>query len=231
MKKHIIVLAAAALAAGATAAYGLGSIVGTAHDLSGAGVNSSRYSLGADEICIYCHTPHNPVQAIPLWNRNNPSGAGFTLYKTSPTLTAATQASAFADSSVSLFCMSCHDGVTKLGNIKNSMGHTMTTNNVAISPDRGDQLGVNLSASHPVGFDYDTAQSTDATLHPRAAAAVSLGTVSGGSYPFFNSGLTGGTSGTMMECASCHKVHDDEFGKFLRRDNKNSALCLACHKK
>ncbi|MBT0663419.1 cytochrome C [Geobacter pelophilus] len=224
MKKQIVLLAAVALAAAATSAFGLGSIVGTAHDLKG---TYGTKNQGADEICIYCHTPHNPVQAIPLWNRNNPSGAGFTLYKTSPTLTAATQAAAFNDSSVSLFCMSCHDGVTKLGNIKNAMGHDMSGSEV-ISNTNNDRLGTNLSNSHPVGFDYASAQSTDATLHPIASAAASLGTVSGGSFPFFNNAL--GT-GTMMECASCHKVHDDEYGKFLRKANTNSALCLACHKK
>jgi predicted CXXCH cytochrome family protein len=226
MKKQIVLLAAVALAAAATSAFGLGSIVSTPHNLAG-GYGLPAASQGADEICIYCHTPHNPVQAIPLWNRNNPSGAGFTLYKTSPTLTDATKAAKFEDTSVSLFCMSCHDGVTKLGNIKNSMTHDMSAS-VVISASNGDRLGTNLSNSHPVGFNYVTAQGSDATLHPIDSAANSLGTVTGGSYPFFNSSLG---QGQMMECASCHKVHDNEFGKFLRKDNAGSALCLACHKK
>jgi predicted CXXCH cytochrome family protein len=225
MKKQTALLAVVALAASATAAFGLGSIVGSPHDLKG---TYGTGSLGADEICIYCHTPHNPVQAIPLWNRNNPSASLFTLYKTSPTLTAATQASAFTSGSVSVFCMSCHDGVTALGNIKNAMAHTMDTTTV-ISSANNDNLGQNLTNSHPVGFNYANAQGADGTLHPIATAAASLGTATGGSYPFFNDSVN--SVGQMMECASCHKVHDNEYGKFLRKDNAGSALCLACHKK
>ena len=223
MKKQIALLAAVALAAAATSAMGL-SIVGSPHDLKGGYGTTS--SLGADEVCIYCHTPHNPVSAIPLWNRYNPSGAGFSLYKTSPTLTNATKASSFTDTSVSLFCMSCHDGVTKLGAIKNSMSHTMSTT-VVISGTNGDLLGTNLTNSHPVGFDYNTAQGADSTLVPLASAASSLGTVTGGSYPFFNA-ADGLSQGTMMECASCHKVHDPFYPPFLRYTNEGSQLCLAC---
>jgi len=222
MKKQIVLLAAAALATAATMAFGAsGSIVGTAHDLS-----QGSNSKGADEICIYCHTPHNPVQAIPLWNRVNPSGALFSLYKTSPTLTSSTKNASFSDTSVSLFCMSCHDGVTALGAIKNSMNHSMTSG--VISNTRGDRLGQNLTNSHPVGFDYNLAASADTTLFPIGSAASNLGSTTGGSYPFFNSDLT---TGSMMECASCHKVHNDEYGKFLRKDNTGSNLCIACHNK
>lgn len=220
MRKQIVLLAAAALVASATAAFSL-TIVGTAHDLRQGG-----YALGADEVCIYCHTPHNPVQAVPLWNRNNPCNTNFTLYKSSPTLTASTQAAAFTAGSVSVFCMSCHDGQTALGNIKNKMDHTMDTTTV-ISNTRNDLLGTNLTNSHPVGFNYASAQGADATLREKTAAAGLLGTTTGGSAPFFNDSVNG--TGDMMECASCHKVHDNEFGKFLRKDNTASGLCLACH--
>lgn len=209
------------MAVAATAAFGM-QIAGTPHDLSG---GYGTTNLGSGEICIYCHTPHNPVQAIPLWNRNNPCGAGFTLYKTSPTLTAATKASTFADTSVSLFCMSCHDGATGLGNIARPATYTMDTTTVIPVGDSGN-LGTNLTNDHPVGFNYNTAQTQDPTLVAIGTAAASLGTVGGGSYPFFDNGLG---QGQMMECASCHKVHDNEFGKFLRANNAGSNLCLACH--
>jgi predicted CXXCH cytochrome family protein len=226
MKKQIVLLAAV-IAAAATVAFAGTSIVGTAHDLSATGANSASYALGADEICIYCHTPHNPVQAIPLWNRNNPSASLFSLYKTSPTLTSATKGSSFSANSISLFCMSCHDGVTALGNISKPSGNTMNGTKV-IEAGRGDKLGQNLTNSHPVGFNYASAASADSTLWPIASAKVNLGTTTGGSEPFFNDGLT---FGSMMECASCHKVHNDEYGKFLRQTNAKSALCLDCHNK
>jgi len=229
MKKQIALLAAAlGVLTTVTVASGNTSIVGTAHDLSGGGVNSGRYDLGSKEICIYCHTPHNPVKAIPLWNRHNPTASLFSLYNNSPTLTAATKASSFSNNSISLFCMSCHDGVTALGNIANPMGANMDKTTV-VSSDRGDNLTRDLTASHPVGFNYENAALADDTLYKIDVARINLGTATtGGSEPFFNDGLTFGKS---MECASCHKVHNNEYGKFLRKDNTNSGLCIACHNK
>ena len=34
-----------------------------------------------------------------------------------------------------------------------------------------------------------------------------------------------------VECASCHDVHDNTLGMFLRISNANSDLCLTCHNK
>ena len=113
MKKIALLAAALVMTASMASAA---SIVGSRHDMTNVG---SAYSLGAVEICVYCHTPHNPVQNVPLWNRNNPTAGSFTTFYNSPTLTAVAKSAAFTDQSYSLFCMSCHDGITALGNIKN----------------------------------------------------------------------------------------------------------------
>ncbi len=46
---------------------------------------------------------------------------------------------------------------------------------------------------------------------------------------------TGAGAGTFVqpsvECASCHNVHDNANGTFLRMANTGSALCLTCHNK
>ncbi|GAM08940.1 doubled CXXCH motif protein [Geobacter sp. OR-1] len=229
MKKQLALLAAAALVASATGA--IAGIVGTPHDLSGTYGNTE---LGGDQICVFCHTPHNPVSAVPLWNRHNPSAADFSLYKTSATLTAATKASAFNSGSVSLFCMSCHDGQTALGDIKNpgvdsaNVAIVMDTSTV-IRSTYGDNLTRDLTNSHPVGFNYASAASQDATLATKATVESKLKTANVGGVIFFND--NNNTTGDMMECASCHKVHDNEYTKFLRISNSGSNLCLACHVK
>lgn len=215
MKKTVLLTAA--LVVLATSASAL-TIKNSKHDLS---LNSgaSWKSTTTNEICVFCHTPHNPAQNVPLWNRTNPAAGSFTLYKTSATLTTVAQASAFAADSISLFCMSCHDGVTGLGAMTNTPP-TGTDSLNATPLTGGASLGINLQNDHPVGFNYATAQGADTGLVAMATANTSLG-----GNAFFGAGAN------MIECASCHKVHDNANAPFLRTTNLNSALCLACHNK
>lgn len=210
MKK--IVLAAAALALTASTSYAV--INGTAHDLSASG---SLAGAAASQKCVYCHTPHNGTQNIPLWNRNNP--AAITVYN-STSLTAAAQGAAVAGNTVSAFCMSCHDGATSMGSIKNLAG--ATDNNVLMAGGANpENLTTSLANDHPVGFNYDTAVGQDAGgLVATATVKTALG----------NGALFGATT-NQMECATCHKVHDNTITPFLRMDNAGSNLCLVCHVK
>ena len=73
MKKVLLILAAVILVAGAATAA---SIVGSSHDLSGP---ASGGGLGSIQICVYCHTPHGAIPAVPLWNHTLSSGT-FTAY-------------------------------------------------------------------------------------------------------------------------------------------------------
>ncbi|GAM09483.1 doubled CXXCH motif protein [Geobacter sp. OR-1] len=228
MKRLIALLAAVSLIAAATYAIS-GSIVGTPHDFSG---GYGGTDLGSDQICVYCHTPHNPVKAVPLWNRINQSHYVFEFYKTSATLTTATKASGFNSGSVSLFCMNCHDGQTALGSIKNpgvdSNNNTIVMDtSTVIRSTYGDILTTDLTNSHPVGFNYASAASQDATLAAKATVESKLKTANVGGVIFFNDDAN--NTGDMMECASCHKVHDNEYTKFLRISNVGSNLCFACH--
>ena len=217
--KKIVLLTAALIMTASMAFAGSSLISGTKHNLSSGGGQTTRSST-SDQICIYCHTPHNAQIAVPLWNRNNPAGTNFRLYTSSSTLTAAANAAAFATDSISLFCMSCHDGATTLGGsvVRNSSGQTLTvdTGNVAADVLTGTKaIGTDLTNDHPVAFSYDTAQSQD-------TAGLQLST-SGGAMAkiqFFKG---------QMECASCHKVHDNTVVPFLRTTMAGSTLCLACH--
>lgn len=227
MKKIVLLTAALVMTASLASAA---SIVGSAHDLSG---NYGTKNLGSTEICIYCHTPHNTVQNVPLWNRNNPTEGSWQFYN-SPTLTNAAKAPSFNAQSISLFCMSCHDGVTGLGNIANAGGATMDTTTV-VSSANGDNIGntgKNLTNDHPVGFSYTLAQTQDTAGNVSGSGLKADANTTLGGNAFFGAGAD------LMECASCHKVHNPGDGgvgsgdnKFLRISNAGSNLCLACHNK
>lgn len=219
---------AAASMAGAT-------IKNSKHDLS-SGSSAAFKSAGAtNQICIFCHTPHNPNQPVPLWNRTNPAAAGWNMYE-SPTLTASATAKlssgTFDDDSISLFCMSCHDGVTAMGAFTNRAGGAAEALGAIAATSKaniGGGVARDLTNDHPVGFDYNAAAGQDTGLHPKATANTSLG-----GSAFFGGSLSS-SPGNMLECASCHKVHEPgaagTTAPFLRVSNAGSALCLSCHNK
>jgi hypothetical protein len=93
------------------------------------GIGNTRHNMGSfgpvittnstTEICVFCHTPHHTntgVSPAPLWNRVN-SAATYTAYGT--TIGGSTVSSV---GSVSLACLSCHDGVTTWDTLVNAPG-------------------------------------------------------------------------------------------------------------
>ena len=228
MKKTALLVTALALTAGAAYAAPM-TIVGSPHDMSN----------GTGEICIYCHTPHNAAIPIPLWNRVNPSAGEFTLYKTSATLTAATKASKLSDDSISLFCMSCHDGSIALSAVVNANDDANNAEPTAVnskfgtsalSPTNPKNLKRDLSNTHPVGFDYTAVVAEDSGIWGVDTVMTTFGTKAGGKTTAQN--FLYGAEGKTFECASCHRVHDPgPSSNFLRIENEDSALCLACHNK
>lgn len=225
MKKVLLTAALVAIASTASAL----SIVNTKHDLSTTSTATFTAPLTksatTNQICIFCHTPHNPTQPVPLWNRTNPDATGWTMYN-SPTISTTAKAKLatgnFDADSISLFCMSCHDGVTTMGAFSNhaDLGADATGVIPGTSKANIGDTGKDLSNDHPVGFNYNTAATEDTGLHTLTDAQTALG-----GSAFF------GSSGQMIECASCHKVHDNAAPPFLRKTNAASALCLACHDK
>lgn len=107
-----------------TADYPAGSaangIVGSRHNLGSFGsFITTNAENGTSEICVFCHTPHHTNTAVspaPLWNRTNSAGS-YTAYGTTIGGSNIT-----AVGSVSLACLSCHDGVTTFDNLVNAPG-------------------------------------------------------------------------------------------------------------
>jgi hypothetical protein len=135
-----------------------GTIVGTKHDLSGRG-------WGTNEICVFCHTPHNAKspQLAPLWNHASTT-ATYTLYS-SPTM----DETPLQPRSPSKSCLSCHDGTVAT----DSYGNRTGTNLMPGTPGTpGSQnLGTDLSDDHPVSVYWDH-QTYNATRHARWNATV-----------------------------------------------------------
>jgi predicted CXXCH cytochrome family protein len=182
----------------------------SAHDLSG----------GTEEICVYCHTPHNgdTASAAPLWNRTITSTT-FTMYA-SPTLNMNIAGDPQASS---LACLSCHDGVTGY----NSIIRGTATDGTIMAGLRaiGEGASADLSNDHPISITYDI--SADTAFNAATGLGSPGANVSG--LPLYD--RTAG-SNDQVECGTCHDPHDPTDGtipSFLRSTNVNSALCTTCH--
>ncbi|WP_298440148.1 cytochrome C [Geobacter sp.] len=124
--KRILVGALAAVAIMAAAGKGNagpGNIRWTVHNLAKTApwANASNrhfFSSEVDEVCIFCHTPHNAKPAVPLWNKANPTQA-FRMYTSSSTLSAEAKRDR-QPGPESLLCLSCHDGRTAINVLHNS---------------------------------------------------------------------------------------------------------------
>ena len=177
-------------------------IAGTAHDLSGA-------NYGTDQICIFCHTPHNAKspQLAPLWNHAS-TVATYTLYQ-STTLNAVPGQPA----GTSKACLSCHDGTVAVDSYGSTTGTDLITGDA--------NVGTDLRNDHPISFPYNAALVTadgGGLNTPDSASWVDVAKT----VPLYAASL---------ECASCHNVHSDANSPFLRVANTGSALCLKCHNK
>jgi len=183
---------------------GPNSVVNSKHNLSASGPGTIK-SGSEQEVCIFCHTPHNASAIQPLWNRNvtNTDIQPYTLY-TSPSLIAQPgQPQGYRK-----LCLSCHDGTIALGSV-------LSTNQpiTDLSTLQGStNLGVNLSGDHPISFAYTSDLATAANLVQPNVLPASVKLQNGN-----------------LECTTCHDAHDDSRGDFLVMDNSNSQLCTSCH--
>ncbi len=214
----IIAVVMTAFQAGAQV-QSVSKMLGTKHNLSVSGTGTIKAST-EQQVCVFCHTPHLPKQysAAQLWN-HQASTAEYTLYS-SDYLTNLNYDQPNQPSERSKLCLSCHDGTVALGAVYNNEGSTSITmqNNVTTMPAHATgNLGVSLANDHPVGYPYSPAKDPELV---------------GRSWPWntpvrLDPDAINGT----VECITCHEPHDDTYGKFLRVDNTNAALCTFCHAK
>jgi len=178
--------AASALAAlllalsGPVSAQALTGIANTKHNLgSGAGPADRNQTDATAEICVFCHTPHggSTDAPVPLWNKrlgSNGTAANGATYTTYASLQTPSLDGTVAEvGSISVACLSCHDGTQAMDNVINAPGSGgvldngggndgrawawtgATVDNVTGKLTSGPAaLGTDLSNDHPIGIQY-----------------------------------------------------------------------------
>lgn len=173
-------------------------------------VNGSKHDMGvlvpvgSTDVCYYCHAAHNTTAAAaPLWARAAWLGPSSYQFYTSSTISV----NAATLDVVSQACMTCHDGAVAVNEtIKGTYGSpTVLTGTALVSQD--------LRNDHPVNLVW----------------AVGKAGLNDGSNitPFKMYATSGGPAG--ISCASCHQVHDNANGKFLRQSLTAGDFCAKCH--
>lgn len=226
MRNVLFTLLLVGLAAGLFAQAGITTVVGSKHDLSLDVTNT-------DQVCVFCHTPHQssaPNIQYPLWNHNLSSTTPYTVY-TSNTFQGGPagdfSGAAWGAAVTSNLCMSCHDGTVSVASLYNDPNEIGADPTIAAAPAHSINpatgritgmalIGTNLADDHPVNFSYAASDAADPDIVP--AASVPAGYLDG----------TG-----RVQCASCHEPHksQDPVLPFMRATVAGSALCLDCHLK
>lgn len=145
-------------------------IANTPHNLTSTGpVNQFTPTTGTAEICVFCHTPHgsDTTAAIPLWNRVSNAPGTYTTYDALGTVTL--DGNVDMAGSVSLACLSCHDGVQAMNTVINQPGSggvntagaaipgSWTGTNVTVGGQIAGGIaliGTDLQNDHPIGIEY-----------------------------------------------------------------------------
>jgi len=179
----------------------------------------------ATQICIFCHTPHGASNAdgSKLWNRGAPDTTSFPLYGQKPqgepgsaairyNSTAKIAAQYYNTAGLypngdSRLCMSCHDGITAIGDVLNDAGGTlgipMASGADTIVDVRGAGYNtvIDLATSHPISFVYDASVVTAINDYE--------------DLTFFNymqspdESITPLDGRARMQCTTCHDPHFD----------------------
>jgi len=149
--------------------FAMAAITGSRHDLSTTGAfNKFTPTTGNSEICVFCHTPHGADTAapVPLWNRTMHATSSYTTYAALGT--SSLDSATAPVGSVSLACLSCHDGTQAMNEVINAPGSGAGTGTWAGTWTAGSaagaagtlaygtivNLGVDLKNDHPVGIQY-----------------------------------------------------------------------------
>lgn len=217
-------------------------IEGTAHDFS------QESWVSRNDVCGTCHVPHAPAgeaQPIPLWTHAMSTNS-FTPFSSPQLQSLGITIPAPLPGSVTMACLSCHDGSVAVNQGFTSLSGTAAVNITSYNTAFQIGAGGDLSHVHPVSFSYDTAQAADpGGLNPSSGPLPSF--IPNQTPGYWNPAatiskamLTGGVAGgNMMECSSCHDVHAQignaaKGGLLLKISgvdtaNRGSTLCRACH--
>ena len=142
--------------------YATAGVVGSKHDLTSGGTGQAGTAV-TDQVCVFCHTPHgsDTNAPVPLWNKVLGTPGSYTQYSTLQTPSFdSTEAPV---GSVSLACLSCHDGTQAMDVVINSPGSggfnaagapidPLTSSVMTGTPVPA--LGTDLTNDHPISMQY-----------------------------------------------------------------------------
>lgn len=215
--KKILIVGTAVLAAIFMVQSVSAGIAGSAHDFTATGGTP----LGADNLCVTCHTPHRPKLNVPLW-AHDLTQSTFNLYNTNAAYsgnnTAAYDASPTAlNGSRSRLCLSCHDGTVAVAGttfIPQTDDHYIPFDNGA--PVNAGVGSNGLRGNHPVGVDYSQVKANQPS-----------------DFNDISADLDVKLENNKVQCTSCHNPHNKVVGtKMLVKNNSGgTALCITCHVK
>ncbi len=215
--------------------------------------NGGLFQGTNDQVCIYCHTPHNAAPKIdvngtyvylPLWNKTMFGNVAtlspaFEMYQSDSFIAKnSTYGNTGYPTGYTLMCMSCHDGISSMFAVRNNSGAggsdiplqpTTPGANMGsgepYDPSRNPVIGRDLSNDHPVSFVYNMVLvNAEATANNDVPGLRDPASVSKALK------LRGGR----LECTTCHDPHDygsPDREPFLRMSNAGSAMCIECHLK
>jgi len=178
LKKLLQVAVPVSAALMSSVSFGAG-IADTKHNLGGTGTANHVAATDTGEICVFCHTPHGAATSAdnpPLWNKALPASNSYTTYSsTTMDANGVAAGGGVTIGSVSLACLSCHDGTQAMDNIVNATGsgqyltdgggaggrgYTWTgagATAAGVMQNHGDfiaALGTDLTNDHPIGIAY-----------------------------------------------------------------------------
>ena len=166
----------------------LAGISATKHNLGSTGTGANKFS-GTGEICVFCHTPHgaDTSAAVPLWNRSLVSAPTYTTYNSLGT--SSLDGATVAVGSVSIACLSCHDGTQAMNTMINAPGSGLGGDAAWVAGAwtgpalaAGGKIGsgvTNLTADlrndHPIGIQYGGGM-------PGVGGAFTAGSIADGAF-------------------------------------------------
>lgn len=210
-------------------AYDTGSLVDNVNKYQAEDISTKPTNVKGQQICIFCHTPHNAYVdgGAPLWNhklstqtfsRYSSTTDNFQIRKSATISAAAGYGAGWQPDGSSKLCLSCHDGVTKLGQLYND-DPAVTSIAMASTTGGGDVISSDTAYSwasfkpsgsaafdklrdghHPVSFVYSAA----------IAADIQSARGAGSSFVFPSSGPVKVDKNGKMQCTTCHNPHQNK---------------------
>lgn len=215
-------------------------ISATKHNLGTGGTSQLGALGGTDEICVFCHTPHaaNTAAATsaPLWNKTLTATA-YTTYATTGNGQGSLDGQILGVGSVSLACLSCHDGTQAMDNMINKPGSggynagAVQRNGTHVD---GLMTGVanlsqDLSNDHPIGIRYcgggQNTTNTGAACTDADFVAPTPGTINGAQVWWVDTAVGGSADRQKTDMA----LYTRPFTTGTNSGSGPSVECGSCH--